>query len=311
MNHQKMLQFSHIHDSPETLTVKKATLWLSFKFKSFISKQTKVAVQSKRIVMYVFAISEEFLVKQREKLNSSHGLSIPRYELNKHLTLLASRKLRLKHMGWKRFNLTKAVGQWFSRNSTDKLRIFVDCTGCDTLIELKTAFGSSSHLRTAGEKMLSANFVRRRKGNQKKKTRKPRKPRKPFRPFIVLETEALPIRRVKRSVECDGSTTRCCKQTLYVNFEHLKWDDWIISPRGYYANYCMGSCSHKGLSLDSFMNYHSYVLEEYRIHNPYASIKPCCAPRKLSPISLIYLDKDYNLIKTDLRDMSVDECGCT
>lgn len=288
-----------MHENPEQLKVRKATLWLSFKFKSYITKRMRSSYHRSKVTLRISAISEKFLVKHRDKLKSKSGLKIRQKQLNKYSQLIASRKFKMRHMAWKRVDITKAIGQWFAKNSSEKLYLIIDCSDCGTLIEPKAAF---SAVKPSLASEISDKYIRKRRNHRNK----------PFRPFIVIETEVMPSRNIKkRAVECDGSVTRCCKQTLYVNFKELNWDDWIISPSGYHANYCMGSCSHKGLSLDSYINYHSYIMDEYRVHNPYASIKPCCAPRKLSPISLIYYDKEYNIIKTDLKDMSVDECGCT
>ncbi|CAM1305647.1 INHBB (predicted) [Pycnogonum litorale] len=301
LNGKTVLKFAHMHDNPDTLQVRKATLWLSFRFKSTVDKKMKASFYNHKVTIYVFSVNSKKLSRRINNDKSSTGINVPTHRLGKHMKLLASHKLRMRHMGWKRLDITKAVKEWFSGNKTEKLNLFVDCTGCGTLIEPVAVFKNGDNVRK------TRNYISHRRRNHRRRRKK-----KAFRPFIVIETEPLRTHRIrKRSAECDGSMTRCCKQTLYVNFKQLKWNDWIIYPRGYYANYCMGSCSQKGLSPDSYINYHSFVMEEYRIHNPYASIKPCCAPRKLSPISLIYFDKEYNIIKTDLRDMSVDECGCT
>lgn len=133
------------------------------------------------------------------------------------------------------------------------------------------------------------------------------------RPFLAVATEALVSRRRGRrfTITCGEGVTQCCKQSLYVSFEDLGWDDWIIAPKGYFANYCMGECAGRPRTPDMFRYFHAHVLEEYRLRNPYASVSPCCAPTKLSPMSLIYFDRDHNIIKSDLPKMIVDECGCT
>lgn len=150
------------------------------------------------------------------------------------------------------------------------------------------------------------NDNRRRKNNQRKHG-----PRRHFRPFLVLTTETRSKHRGRRhAYNCEDGIRQCCKQSLYVNFEELGWNDWIIYPRGYYANYCMGECVQMR-TPDMLAYFHSHVLEEYRIKNPYASITPCCAPTKLSSISLIYFDQNRHIIKADLPKMVVNECGCT
>lgn len=45
-----------------------------------------------------------------------------------------------------------------------------------------------------------------------------------------------------------------------------------------------------------------------RLHS---SAGPCCAPRKMSPIYMLYLDADKNVIKGKLPNMKVQRCGCS
>lgn len=35
----------------------------------------------------------------------------------------------------------------------------------------------------------------------------------------------------------------CCRDELYINFEDIGWNDWILHPNGYHAYFCRGSCS--------------------------------------------------------------------
>uniref|UniRef100_A0A3Q4AQ22 TGF-beta family profile domain-containing protein n=1 Tax=Mola mola TaxID=94237 RepID=A0A3Q4AQ22_MOLML len=45
--------------------------------------------------------------------------------------------------------------------------------------------------------------------------------------------------------------TACRRHELYVSFRELGWQDWIIAPEGYAANYCDGECS---FPLNAHMN---------------------------------------------------------
>jgi len=135
-------------------------------------------------------------------------------------------------------------------------------------------------------------------------------------PFLVLETESSPNfkRSRRRALECSPRVKHCCKQRFYISFRDLGWDDWIIAPKGYYANYCRGHCGGPHRTPDTFLNYHTHVLEEYRRTSEGQAnldgITPCCAPTKFAPMSLIYFGPDLNIIKRDLPKMIVEECGC-
>lgn len=68
-----------------------------------------------------------------------------------------------------------------------------------------------------------------------------------LKPFLVIHTYGQPRkrfqRRVKRHSNCSGSGNECCKESLYVSFEEIGWDDWILHPKGYNAYFCRGSCA--------------------------------------------------------------------
>lgn len=60
--------------------------------------------------------------------------------------------------------------------------------------------------------------------------------------FINMEFNERQVARKKRSIDCEaGSKTPiCCREHFYVNFTHIGWDNWILQPSGYSANYCKG-----------------------------------------------------------------------
>ncbi|EFX67988.1 hypothetical protein DAPPUDRAFT_7792, partial [Daphnia pulex] len=127
--------------------------------------------------------------------------------------------------------------------------------------------------------------------------------------------------RRRTPLDCSPTTSACCKQRFFVSFRALGWDDWIIAPSGYYANYCRGDCGGGGAggagggarAPESFLSYHSHVIDQQQQQQQqmFANyLQPCCAPTKFSSMSLIYFGPDMNIIKRDLPKMVVDECGC-
>lgn len=101
----------------------------------------------------------------------------------------------------------------------------------------------------------------------------------------------------------------CQKRTLYVSFRDLGWQDWIIAPDGYAAFYCHGECS---FPLNTHMNATNHAIVQTLVHlmTPYQVPKPCCAPTKLSGISVLYFDESSNVILKKYRNMVVKSCGC-
>ncbi|XP_058621126.1 bone morphogenetic protein 6 isoform X1 [Onychostoma macrolepis] len=103
--------------------------------------------------------------------------------------------------------------------------------------------------------------------------------------------------------------TACRKHELYVSFRELGWQDWIIAPEGYAANYCDGECS---FPLNAHMNATNHAIVQTLVHlmNPENVPKPCCAPTKLHAISVLYYDDNSNVILKKYKNMVVRACGC-
>lgn len=234
-----------------------------------------------------------------------------------------------------------SMGQYQQRG--DKLTLLVDCTGCGYCIEpiifSRTEQQEGTGIERSDKKLSNENEDQ--PGNDRSSsgvddTRnspdsddmdyydQPSLARENANkvdnftemPFLVLETESAPNfrRSRRRALECSPRVKHCCKQRFYISFKDLEWDDWIIAPRGYYANYCRGSCGGPNRTPDTFLNYHTHVLQEYR-RTPegqanLSGLTPCCAPTKFAPMSLIYFGPDLNIIKRDLPKMIVEECGC-
>ncbi|XP_041090097.1 bone morphogenetic protein 8A isoform X2 [Polyodon spathula] len=101
----------------------------------------------------------------------------------------------------------------------------------------------------------------------------------------------------------------CKRHELYVSFNELGWKDWVIAPQGYSAYYCDGECSYP---LGSCMNATNHAIMQLVVHmlKPDEVPKACCAPTKLSPISVLFYDDNNNVILKKHRNMVVKACGC-
>lgn len=124
-------------------------------------------------------------------------------------------------------------------------------------------------------------------------------------------TQAQDVSRVSTVTDYNSSDlkTACRKHELYVSFQDLGWQDWIIAPKGYAANYCDGECS---FPLNAHMNATNHAIVQTLVHlmNPDYVPKPCCAPTKLNAISVLYFDDNSNVILKKYRNMVVRACGC-
>ncbi|XP_067424458.1 bone morphogenetic protein 6 [Emydura macquarii macquarii] len=124
-------------------------------------------------------------------------------------------------------------------------------------------------------------------------------------------TQSQDVSRVSSITDYNSSDlkTACRKHELFVSFQDLGWQDWIIAPKGYAANYCDGECS---FPLNAHMNATNHAIVQTLVHlmNPEYVPKPCCAPTKLNAISVLYFDDNSNVILKKYRNMVVRACGC-
>lgn len=191
------------------------------------------------------------------------------------------KRLELKRSGWHTFPLSEAVrvalGKGGRRQDLD-----VHCEGCEVanVVPVLVDISDPSH-----------------------------------RPFLVVRArQAEGKHRIhKRGLECDGSHGGlCCRQQFYIDFRLIGWNDWIIAPAGYFGNYCEGSCpAYMAGVPGSASSFHTAVVNQYRMRgiSP-GSVNSCCIPTKLSTMSMLYFDDEYNIVKRDVPNMIVEECGC-
>jgi len=82
-------------------------------------------------------------------------------------------------------------------------------------------------------------------------------------------------RRRRRRRGRKSRRSACRRQTLYVDFAEVEWDDWIIAPPGYHAYVCAGTCP---LMLAAHLNAtnHAQVYTCYCLR--YGYIRHCLFP---------------------------------
>ncbi|KAM8952270.1 transforming growth factor beta-1 proprotein [Pelodytes ibericus] len=137
-----------------------------------------------------------------------------------------------------------------------------------------------------------------------------------YQPYLLItympaaRMEAGHSSRRKRAVDQDycraNNSPNCCVKPLYINFrKDLGWK-WIHEPKGYEANYCLGSCPY----IWSTDTQYSQVLSLYNQNNPGASISPCCVPDTLDPLPIIYYVGRQARVEK-LSNMVVRSCQCS
>ncbi|GAB6030640.1 hypothetical protein CHUAL_007497 [Chamberlinius hualienensis] len=116
--------------------------------------------------------------------------------------------------------------------------------------------------------------------------------------------------RVRRDADVNSlkSGGSCHRRDLRVDFHGLGWDEWVAFPSKFNAYQCYGKC---GGFTDTSHNptNHAIVQNLVRTVKKYEIPVPCCAPTKLSPISMLYYEGQTVTLKNH-GDMIVDKCGC-
>ena len=98
----------------------------------------------------------------------------------------------------------------------------------------------------------------------------------------------------------------CCLRSFYVDFRRdLQWN-WIMEPKGYYANYCRGDCPY--LWADD--TYHTTVTGLYHSRNPTAAAQPCCVTKDLLSIIVLHRSKSGAPQVEELPGMVAASCKC-
>ncbi|XP_071379283.1 southpaw [Centroberyx affinis] len=100
----------------------------------------------------------------------------------------------------------------------------------------------------------------------------------------------------------------CRKVDMWVDFDQIGWDEWIVHPKRYNAYRCEGECP-TPVDESFHPTNHAYMQSLLRLHHPERVSCPSCVPTRLSPLSMLYYEND-DMVLRHHEDMIVEECGC-
>ncbi|XP_068439362.1 nodal-related 2 [Clinocottus analis] len=106
-----------------------------------------------------------------------------------------------------------------------------------------------------------------------------------------------------------GTDNSLCRRVdLHVDFNQIGWGSWIVFPKKFNAYRCEGYCPGPlGENLNP--TNHAYMQSLLKHYHLDRVVAPCCAPTKVSPLSMLYYENREMLLRHH-EDMIVDECGC-
>jgi len=98
--------------------------------------------------------------------------------------------------------------------------------------------------------------------------------------------------------------------TQQISFADLGWQNYIVQPSSYPANFCGGVCPYP-LNVYHNTTKHSYIQSIVNYLNPNDVPPPCCAPNRMSSLSVIYREgSDGTVTMQTWDEMVADSCGC-
>ncbi|TWW59904.1 bone morphogenetic protein 8A [Takifugu rubripes] len=261
--------------------------------------------QGETVTAAEFRIYKTLTMGQR----ANRTLHISVYEIHKEnrhrepgLVLLDVQSVPAGQEGWLAFDVTTASNHW--------------------LLNPRSNLGIRLYVETEEDRSLSAGWIGL-VGRRGPRSKQPfmvtffRENQVPCRPPRAVKPHPrrrkpkydLPVPSIQNKSPINSGGQPCKKHELYVSFSDLGWKDWVLAPTGYSAYYCDGECFYP---LGSCMNATNHALIQQVVHllKPDEVPKACCAPTKLSPISVLFYDDNNNVILKKHRNMVVKTCGC-
>ncbi|KAL8177556.1 UNVERIFIED_CONTAM: hypothetical protein K2H54_012180 [Gekko kuhli] len=223
--------------------------------------------------------------------------------------LLSARLLAVQGSGWEVFSITQAVRDWTEEESSNQgLLVTVHGLGGALLEPGAVQFASGRDHHESKKPMLVLFTDDGRRGAAL-----------PANTFsdLALQSPVLPeevrnpqTNRTRTPRSAGEQQLPCQIHPLLVDFEEIGWSGWIISPRGYNAFHCKGSCPFP-LGENMRPTNHATVqsiINALKLSQDVSG--PCCVPDKLFSINLLYFDDDENVVLKQYDDMVAGSCGC-
>ncbi|GLD57689.1 bone morphogenetic protein 2-like protein [Lates japonicus] len=258
-----------------------------------------------------------FRKKQKFYLGKSFGPHFYKVDLYEVLdsrvkpwrgNLITSRLVPLYTQGWEVFNVTQTVSKWI-RNSQENNGVLV-VTTLPSGNWMESVVSSSKQNReptdTNSYLVIFSDDGRTGASNQSYLGQA-----QPAAAAPERHDHRSRRRRASPGFLSQGHSQPCQRVPLFVDFEEIGWSGWIISPRGYNAYHCKGSCP---FPLGGSLRATNHATVRSIMHALKLSSDevgaPCCVPDRLQSISLLYFDDEENVVLKQYDDMVALSCGC-
>ncbi|RVE59200.1 hypothetical protein OJAV_G00186190 [Oryzias javanicus] len=230
--------------------------------------------------------------------NSPHFYKVSLWEVldRRGRKILSSRLVPLHTHGWEVFNVTQMVSRWI-RNPEENRGVLVVSSQVSSANQTGDQRDTNAYLVIVSDDG-GAGLNRSYQGLAPPPAPEPR-------------SRLSRMRRASSDPPAHDRPQSCRRVPLFVDFDEIGWSGWIISPRGYNAYHCRGSCPFPlgvGLRATNHATVRS-ILRALRIPGSEVGA-PCCVPDRLQSISLLYFDDEENVVLKQYDDMVALSCGC-
>ncbi|KAK5602183.1 hypothetical protein CRENBAI_015584 [Crenichthys baileyi] len=250
-----------------------------------------------------------FRKKQTFYLGKSHGPHFYKVDVYEVLdsrvkpqrgNLITSRLVTSHTQGWEVFNVTHMVSKWIQNSEEHGIMVVTTFLYRDWI----TSGSKQLELTDTSAYLVIFSDDGRTEANQSNLGQ----------PAAAAPEPQDHLNRRRRSslvFPPRGRPQSCRRVPLFVDFEEIGWSGWIISPRGYNAYHCKGSCPFPlgvGLRATNHATVRSIM---HALKLPGEDVgAPCCVPDRLQSISLLYFDDEENVVLKQYDDMVALSCGC-
>ncbi|XP_071986072.1 bone morphogenetic protein 2-like [Engystomops pustulosus] len=223
--------------------------------------------------------------------------------------LITSRLLPLQAQGWEMFNVTQTVSGWVGDDTTNHGFLITFTLPSGSFLDADISGLSKQKLDSKRSYLvLFSDDGRRGIPNPYMLPPNVKETGISLSPADNSSPGTYRSRRT-RELHLDGYPT-CQRKPLYVDFEDIGWAGWIISPKGYNAYHCKGTCIFpmgQGLGATNHATVQS-IVHALKLNKDIST--PCCVPDRLNSINLLYFDDEENVVLKQYDDMVAMSCGC-
>ena len=135
---------------------------------------------------------------------------------------------------------------------------------------------------------------------------------------VLLISEERGSKRWKRDsagiMDCraDRRPSKCCRTKMTVSIKKIPELNFIIHPLEFEAYRCDGRCprqyrpAHNHAIVQGFVHQEDKKVDKHPI-----TPKPCCAPKTLKDLDIIYVDDKHTFRTGTWNNVIVEECACS